>query len=88
LKNRSGVCSGLSYASSKNIISRDITICNLKTGLIANPDTPGHTCIGIIPFMSSHLTFDNCKISNITGSCDDAHGISLFVADHALVQNC
>ncbi len=30
---------------------------------------------------------DQCKISDITGSCDDAHGISLFVVSDATIHN-
>lgn len=88
LRNEAGVCSGLSFYVCKNVISRRIHISNLKTGLLANDNAPGHTCIGIVPFMCTHLIFESCQIKNISGSCDDARGISLFVVDHAKVSDC
>ena len=88
LENQAGVCSGLSFFDTENIISSNIRIRNLKTGSLENINAPGHTCIGIVPFQSKHLKFQKCFIKNIVGSCDDAHGISLFVVDHAIVEDC
>lgn len=35
---------------------------------------------------ANDITVENCKISDIKGSCDDAHGISLFVVSNATVS--
>lgn len=88
LSNQAGVCSGISYIESSDIYVKNACIKNLYTGLIDNSLAPGHTCIGMLPFSSQNLKFINCKVKNIHGSCDDAHGISLFVVTNAIVDKC
>ncbi len=36
---------------------------------------------------ANDIVVEQCNISDITGSCDDAHGISLFVVSDATVRN-
>lgn len=88
LLNRDGACTGIGHFLCDGA---EVSCCQLdgiKTQFINNLNTEGHTAIGLIPFISKNLTFADCKISNITGSCDDAHGISVFECTNVIVKNC
>ena len=88
LFNNAGICSGLGFTDTRYINMKNIKIYKLRTGLEENLNAPGHTCIGIVPFMCQYVNVEDCHMENIKGSCDDAHGISLFVVDNAVVKNC
>lgn len=88
LLNRDGVCSGIGHTLCKDIIIKSCKIDTITTKFIDNINTSGHTAIGILPFLSSAIKIEDCDISNITGCCDDAHGLSLFVCSNCLVKNC
>lgn len=88
LLNRDGVCAGIGHLLCENILVKSCEIDNIQTEFINNINTSGHTAIGIIPFLSSNIKIAKCDISNITGCCDDAHGLSLFVCSNATVEKC
>lgn len=88
LLNRDGVCAGIGHLLCEGVIVKSCKIDNIQTEFINNINTSGHTAIGIIPFLSSNIKIANCDISNITGCCDDAHGLSLFVCINATVEGC
>lgn len=88
LINRDGACSGIGHLACDNAKVLSCTVDNLRSEFDINLNTQGHTTIGLIPTLSTNLVIENCKISNIAGSCDDAHGISLFECLGAIVQNC
>ena len=87
-KNNSGGCSGIVHILSNNAEISNTKIENFKTGTLPNPESPGHTCIGIVPTAVDNININKCTIRNMNGSCDDAHGISLFIAKNAEVSNC
>jgi len=88
LLNRDGVCSGIGHLLSENILVKSCEIHRITTKFINNINTSGHTAIGILPFLSSNIKIVKCDISDVTGCCDDAHGLSLFVCTNAIVKQC
>jgi len=88
LLNRDGACTGIGHLLCDTATVKSCTINNLESQFIDNLNTEGHTAIGLIPFISSNLLLENCTISNVTGCCDDAHGISVFECANAVVKNC
>lgn len=88
LLNRDGVCSGIGHVLCDFATVKSCTLNGIETQFINNLNTQGHTAIGLIPFLSTNLLLTGCNISNITGSCDDAHGISVFECTNATVKNC
>lgn len=86
--NHDGACTGIGHLLCDGGNIQSCIIDNLKSEFVSNLNTAGHTTIGIIPVFSTNLRIENCKILNITGSCDDAHGLSVFECSNALVKNC
>lgn len=88
LLNRDGACTGIGHILCD---LADVKACKLegiKSQFIDNLNTEGHTAIGLIPFLSTNLLLRDCKISGVTGCCDDAHGISVFECTDAVVEHC
>jgi len=88
LLNRDGACTGIGHLLCDIAEVKSCTLDKLQSKFINNLNTEGHTAIGIIPVVSTNLQIKNCKISNITGCCDDAHGMSLFECLNAVVKKC
>lgn len=88
LLNRDGACTGIGHLLCDIAEVKSCTLDNIRSQFINNLNTEGHTAIGLIPVLSTNLLIKNCKISNITGSCDDAHGMSLFECLGAVVKKC
>lgn len=86
--NHDGACTGIGHLLCVFGYIDSCTISNLTTEFVSNLNTEGHTSIGIIPVSSTSLLIQNCMVSNITGCCDDAHGISVFECSDATVKNC
>lgn len=88
LINRDGACTGIGHLLCDLAEVKSCKIDNLQSEFIDNLNTEGHTAIGLIPVGSTNLKISHCTISNITGCCDDAHGISLFECVDAVVKRC
>jgi len=88
LINRDGACTGIGHLLCDNAEVKSCTLDKLQSEFIDNLNTEGHTTIGIIPVISTNLKIKNCTISNITGCCDDAHGMSLFECLNVVVKKC
>lgn len=88
LLNRDGACTGIGHLLCDIAEVNSCKLDGLKSEFIDNLNTEGHTAIGLIPFISTNLVLKNCEVSNVTGCCDDAHGISVFECAHAVVENC
>ncbi len=88
LLNRDGACTGIGHLLCDFAEVKSCKIDQLESQFINNLNTEGHTAIGLIPFISTNLLIKDCKVSNITGCCDDAHGISVFECTHAKVKKC
>jgi len=85
LFNRDGACSGIGHIACSDILIDSCRLNNIKTTFIDNLNTQGHTAIGIIPTLSTGITINNCVVCNVKGSCDDAHGMSIFLCENAIV---
>lgn len=88
LINRDGVCSGIGHIVCDLVEVSECRIEKLTSEFIDNLNTEGHTAIGIIPTLSTNIKIEKCKVKNITGCCDDAHGISVFECLNAIVRKC
>jgi hypothetical protein len=88
LRNRDGACTGIGHVLCDFANVQSCELDGITTEFIDNLNTEGHTAIGIIPFSSTNLSFTDCKVSNVTGCCDDAHGISVFECTNTVVENC
>lgn len=86
LLNRDGACSGIGHILCDDILIESCRLENIKTTFINNLNTQGHTAIGIIPTLSNDIIINKCSVSNVTGCCDDAHGMSIFLCDNATVK--
>lgn len=86
--NRDGACTGIGHLFSDGAVVKSCTLNGLKSEFIDNLNTEGHTAIGIVPVASINLLIKNCTITNITGCCDDAHGMSLFECLNVVVKKC
>lgn len=87
LVNYDGVAAGYYYMLSSAIATSDCHVKNLQTYFNGNIRSAGHTAIGFLPCLSMELTFEGCSASNITGSCDDCHGMSVFIVALVKVKN-
>jgi len=89
VKNLDGAAVG--YSQFLSIIS-SMKCCkamNMQTFFNGNTNTQGHTCIGFSPFFSVKLQIINCSVKNIIGTCDDAHGFSMFVCEGPIfIKDC
>jgi hypothetical protein len=88
LLNRDGACTGIGHLLCDTAEVKCCTLNNIRSQFINNFNTEGHTAIGIIPVLSANLQIKKCKISNIVGCCDDAHGMSLFECLNVIVKRC
>jgi len=86
LLNRDGACSGIGHILCDDILIQSCHLDNIKTTFINNLNTQGHTAIGIIPTLSTNIVINKCLVSNVTGCCDDAHGMSVFLCENAIVK--
>jgi len=85
LLNRDGACSGIGHILCDDLLIQSCYLNNITTTFINNLNTQGHTAIGIIPTLSINIIIDKCVVSNVTGCCDDAHGMSVFLCQNASV---
>lgn len=79
IKNLDGAVQGFSYIGCENII----TICcisnKFRSYFNGNILTSGHTVLGFCPIFCLGLIYEKCQSLNLIGSCDDVHGISIFL---------
>lgn len=88
LINRDGACTGIGHLLCDFAVVKSCVLKHLQSKFVSNLNTAGHTAIGIIPVFSGNLQIKNCTVSNITGCCDDAHGISIFECLNAVIKKC
>lgn len=86
LTNQDGSTQGYSYIFSWDIGTFNCSCSGLTTNNLGVTVTTGHTSIGFVPTFSQNLVFGYCSSNNITGCCDDAHGMSLFLVKNVLVN--
>ncbi len=77
--NHDGVVQGYSYIKCMDVVTWECTATNFLSQFNGNILTTGHTVIGFVPIFCLGLSFDRCAATNLTGSADDCHGISVFL---------
>lgn len=87
LNNQDGGAQGFSYLLCEQIHTTNGSCNNFTTQYLGETTTTGHTSIGFVPIYSKNLHFNNCSSTDITGCCDDAHGMSLFLVKEITVNN-
>lgn len=87
LVNHDGSVQGFSYELSSNVATANCHSSNLHSFNKGIVSTMGHTAIGFCPVFGNGLTYDNCSATNITGCCDDAHGMSVFLDSAVTINN-
>lgn len=79
LTNHDGSAQGYSYILCYELATANCSADTLVTHFGGNILTTGHTSIGFVPIFCVGLIFEACSANNITGCCDDAHGMSIFL---------
>ncbi len=86
LINNDGACQGYSYLGCIQINTSKCQVKNLRTYFNGNILTSGHTILGFCPIICIDLKYNECRAENFYGSCDDCHGMSIFI-DFAVEVN-
>ncbi|EHQ28878.1 right-handed parallel beta-helix repeat-containing protein [Mucilaginibacter paludis] len=77
--NNDGSVQGYSYLLSSKITTKNCISANFQSHFNGNTATLGHTVLGFIPILCIALVYENCNATNMTGCCDDCHGMSVFL---------
>jgi hypothetical protein len=88
LLNQDGACTGIGHLLCDDALVKSCTLDGIQSEFIDNLNTEGHTAIAIVPVLTTNFKILECSITNITGCCDDAHGMSIFICDKAIVEKC
>lgn len=88
LLNKDGACTGIGHLLCVDALVESCKLDKIQSKFINNLNTEGHTALGIIPVFSTGIKIQNCSVSNVIGCCDDAHGMSVFLCENAIVENC
>lgn len=88
LLNKDGACTGIGHLLCIDALVESCKLDWIQSKFINNLNTEGHTAIGIIPVFTIGTTIQKCCVSNVIGCCDDAHGMSVFLCENAIVENC
>lgn len=87
LTNYDGVVVGFYYAFSSMITTTDCHAKDCQSHFGGNIRAVGHTVLGFMPVISCALTYRDCTATNIIGSADDCHGMSVFLDAAVTVTN-
>lgn len=85
--NEDGSVQAFSTLLTKNAKFYKCKASNLQSFFNGNILTPGHTVLGFIPIFCYNIKYDKCKSINLFGSCDDVHGMSIFLNSNITVNN-
>lgn len=87
LVNNDGVVQAFGLSGCINVTHTACAANNLQTHYNGNNLSAGHTCIGFCPVSSMDLAYNGCSAGDITGCCDDAHGMSVFLNKQVTVTD-
>jgi hypothetical protein len=88
LRCEAGGCVGIMALGCLGVDVDDCVVDGLASGTIVR-QALGHTCSGVFPFLSADVRVRRCRVRNVAGSCDDAHGVSVFACPGVVeVQAC
>jgi len=85
--NYAGAVLGISNILSCSINTTACVADKLQSHFGGNIRTGGHTVLGFFPLFCVELLYQDCIATNITGSCDDCHGMSIFFDAEVEVKN-
>lgn len=87
IQNKDGVSTGIGHFLSKGVKVENSYIKGLET-IFNGHNFGGHTCIGFFEFLSEDMDINGCVVEDVVGSCDDAHGMSMFLCKKVEIDNC
>jgi hypothetical protein len=85
LQNLDGAVQGFSCIGCVDVATSNCTALNLQSFFNGNILASGHTVLGFCPIICASMSYTDCSATNLTGSCDDVHGISVFLDGDVLV---
>jgi hypothetical protein len=83
--NNTGGCSGVSALTTIRAHLHKNSVSGIRAGTTLPLVSPGHTTLGVFLFLSSYVSVTSCTVSDVHGSCDDSHGISVFICSSNIV---
>lgn len=87
LTNHDGSVQGFSYLESDSIETSNCHASSFQSYYLGLTGTMGHTVLGFMPSICHYLKYENCSAEDMTGSCDDCHGMSIFLDSAVTVDN-
>ena len=85
--NYAGEVDGFGYAMCSGIKTTNCHAKQIQSHFGGNIRTGGHTVLGFLPTLCDSLSFDDCSAKQIIGSCDDCHGMSVFIDTNVTVSH-
>ncbi|MEO8172785.1 MAG: right-handed parallel beta-helix repeat-containing protein [Sediminibacterium sp.] len=85
--NHDGAVQGYSYLLCSQISTNNCSSSTFQSAYAGKTITTGHTILGFCPIFCMELQFDTCSATDMTGCCDDCHGISVFLDALVTVKN-
>lgn len=86
LTNYDGSVQGFSYIKSDSIETRNCHSTSFQSFYQGLTSTLGHTVLGFIPSLCQNLNFESCSAEDMIGSCDDCHGMSIFLNNSVTIN--
>lgn len=78
-QNDAGGCVGISAVGCADIQFLRNHVGGIHVGEVLAPHSSGQTALGMFPMVCVRVRIKDCHVSRVTGSCDDAHGLSIFI---------
>ncbi|MCU0285331.1 MAG: hypothetical protein MUF15_02925 [Acidobacteria bacterium] len=85
--NNDGGVQGFSYILCSEVLTQSCTSQNFQAHYQGLTKTTGHTVIGYVPIFCNKLEYNDCSVADMTGCCDDSHGMSVFLDSNVEVNN-
>ncbi|MCW3072439.1 MAG: hypothetical protein JWO44_2329 [Bacteroidetes bacterium] len=85
--NNDGAVQGFSYLLCSQILTTGCSCETFQSSYLGQTITSGHTVIGYVPIFCIELVFNDCSSTDMTGCCDDCHGMSIFLDAIVEVNN-
>ena len=87
--NQAGGNVGVAVVGCSDVAVDAVSVSDLTVGMELAPESPGNTCLGVFLYLSTGVSLSNTTIKDVHGSCDDSHGISVFVCPKTIsVTGC
>jgi len=87
LVNYDGSVMGYGYIMSLGIATSNCSSANFQSHFSSNIQAIGHSVLGFVSILCISLTYENCAATNMTGCCDDCHGMAVFLGAMVKVDN-